>query len=78
MKNSTKNSLEGWANIILGKRSENTQRCKECGDKVEHCGELNNVGQCSECALICDVCQVSSNKEPITDGLCSKCHKEVM
>lgn len=67
------NSPQGWTDIILGKQSENTQRCKECGDLVKFCGPLNNEDQCSECSLICEACGISQNSEPIVDGLCRSC-----
>jgi hypothetical protein len=57
------------------KRSEN-KRCSECGEVRS---SLNNLGQCDECARICEVCGISSHRTEINeDKLCSKCAKEMM
>lgn len=51
------------------------KQCSECGETGGHL-TLNNLDQCSECSIICELCGVSSNREPIANGICNKCEEK--
>lgn len=55
-------------------KTKKSERCIECGEATLYCGNLNSEDQCSECSIICEVCGVSSYREPLSDvGLCDEC-----
>ena len=47
--------------------------CTECKEHIKFVGTLNNIGQCSECSVICETCGISQHREPIVNGQCKKC-----